>query len=540
MRHPGIALVLALALLLGLSACGGRAPSSEEQARRTLEEWSAGVEPVQADGTQTWALTSAAPAAGLAFAESGRIAGEPPRQRPPNGEPYHDTFFENYGVNPFIATEDEQVSTFAMDVDTASYTVARAYIQEGSMPPKDAIRVEEFINYFAQSYPDSDGAFALHLDGAHSAFGEENKHLLRVGIQSKHIGPEERRDAVLTFVIDVSGSMGLDNRLGLVKRSLQMLTGQLRDEDEVGIVVYGSHARLVLEPTSDKDAILSAIDGLTSAGSTNAEHGLLLGYETAAEAFQEGKINRVILASDGVANVGETGADAILENVKGLAEAGITLTTLGVGMANYNDVLMEKLANHGDGSYFYLDTDDEAAQLFGPGLPGMLEIIASDAKVQVEFNPETVDRYRLIGYENRALETEDFEDDSVDAGEVGAGHSVTALYELRLRDGASGKVADVRVRHLDPRTGEPSETGAVITAEAMRMSFAQAAPRFRFTAAVAEFAEILRESFWAEEGTLDAVYEHATDALAAFETFDATERDWDFIAMVENAMALDR
>ncbi len=454
---------------------------------------------------------------------------------PVNDDPFDLTFFENYGVNPYISTEDDRFSTFAMDVDTASYTVARSYLNSGNLPPKASIRVEEFVNYFEQGYPPAEGTFRIHLDGAQHVFGEDNKHLLRVGIQSRSLTAATRRSANLTFVIDVSGSMDLDNRLGLAKRSLLMLVGQLRADDEVGIVVYGSSAREVLELTSDKNVIRSAVNGLSAGGSTYAEEGLNFGYRMATDAFDEDKINRVILVSDGVANVGKTGADSILKSVKSFSNNQITLTTIGVGMENYNDVLMEKLANHGDGSYFYLDTDDEAAQLFGPGLPGLLEIVASDAKIQVEFNPEVVDRYRLIGYENRAIADEDFRDDTVDAGEVGAGHTVTALYELRVIDGADGEVGTVRVRHEDLVTHEVEEIRSTVTAAEIDRPFREGVPRLRFAAAIAEFAELLRESPWAEDGTLDDVL---AEPEAAIDELEATERDRDFIASVELAIGL--
>ena len=351
---------------------------------------------------------------------------------PPSSREPYDMFFEDYGVNPSIDTEDDNLSTFALDVDTGSYTVARNYLQDGNMPPSEAIRVEEFVNYFDQDYPNPPAhqAFTISVDGAPSPFTlNERYDMLRIGIQGFQVPEWERKDASLVFVIDVSGSMNMDNRLGLVKRSLELLVEQMRSTDQVAIVVYGSDARLVLDstPGSAKGKILSAIHRLQPEGATNAEAGLRLGYRTAMKNYLPGGINRIILCSDGVANVGQTEADAILDEVHGYVEEGITLATIGFGMDNYNDTLMEQLADNGDGFYAYVDDMGEAQRLFVDQITGTLQTIALDAKVQVDFNPDVVARYRLVGFENRAVADDDFRDNSVDAGEIGAGHSVTAL-----------------------------------------------------------------------------------------------------------------
>jgi Ca-activated chloride channel family protein len=306
-------------------------------------------------------------------------------------------FFEDYGVNPSIDTEDDHLSTFALDVDTGSYTVMRNYLSEGNLPPADSVRVEEYVNYFEQGYPNPPPIRHLGFtDGAPAPFTHSERYqMLRVGIQGYDVPEEERKDASLTLVIDVSGSMDMDNRLGLVKRSLEMLVEQLRPYDRVGIVVYGSDARVVLEPTSgsDKGRILEAIYSLQPEGATNAEAGIRLGYQMAMHAYNPEGINRVILCSDGVANVGVTGPDAILEEVRHYVEDGyyrVTLTTIGFGMDNYNDVLMEQLADNGDGFYAYVDDQREARRLFIDQITGTLQTIAMDAKVQVEFNPHVV------------------------------------------------------------------------------------------------------------------------------------------------------
>ena len=432
-----------------------------------------------------------------------------PALNPPNGAVYDDVFFKEYGTNPFIDTEDDNFSTFGMDVDTASYSVTRRYLRDGHLPPSEAVRVEEFVNAFDYNYvPPSQDAFAVHIEGAPSRFGEGKRlQMLRIGIQGRVIPDENRKDAMLTFVIDVSGSMAMENRLELVKRALTLLVEQLRPGDEVAIVVYGTNARTVLPHTGieNREEILAAIHSLTPEGVTNAEEGLRLGYTHALRNAKIGSINRVILCSDGVANVGETGPDAILKTIRSHVEEGITLTTVGFGMGNYNDVLMEQLANKGNGSYAYVDTLNEAKRIFVENLTGTLQLIAKDAKVQVEFNPQVVSRFRLLGYENRRLDHEDFRDDDADGGEIGSGHSVTTLYEIKLHEGATGQLATVFIRHEDPDTHRVSETSEEIFTTELKGTFEEASPEFQLAATVAEFAEILRESYWAREGSLAVV-----------------------------------
>ena len=432
-----------------------------------------------------------------------------PALNPPNSAVYDDVFFKNYGTNPFIDTEDDHLSTFGMDVDTASYSVMRRYLRDRHIPPPEAVRVEEFINAFDYNYaPPSEQAFAVHIGGAPSRFGEGKRlQLLRIGIQGRVIPDENRKDATLTFVIDVSGSMAMENRLELVKRALTLLVEQLRPGDEVAIVVYGSRARTVLPHTEieGREKILKAIHSLKPDGVTNAEEGLRLGYTLALRNAKVGGINRVILCSDGVANVGETGSDAILQKIRSHVEEGITLTTIGFGMGNYNDILMEQLANDGNGSYAYVDTLNEAKRIFVENLTGTLQLIAKDAKVQVDFNPQVVSRFRLLGYENRRLDHEDFRDDKADGGEIGSGHSVTALYEIKLHEGATGQLATVFIRYEDPDTRRISEISEDIFTTQLKGTFEEASPEFQLAATIAEFAEILRESFWAQEGSLQTV-----------------------------------
>ncbi len=424
----------------------------------------------------------------------------------PNDQPYGDVFFEAYGVNPRIDTEDDHLSTFAIDVDTASYTIMRRYINDGYLPANESVRVEEYINYFEQGYasPDED-TFAIYLEGAPSPYAD-NYQLLRVGIKGYDIDPDLRDDVVLTFVIDVSGSMDRENRLELVKDSLRLLLDELRPTDEVGIVVYGSEARVILEPTpvGERRDIMRAIQRLRPEGATNAEGGLILAYQMASAAFVPSSTNRVILCSDGVANVGHTGPESILNIIEAHAKDGIYLTTVGFGMGNYNDVLMEQLADNGDGFYSYVDDIKEAERVFVHNLTSTLQVVARDAKIQVDFNPEIVSRYRLIGYENRDVADEDFRNDAVDAGEIGLGHSVTALYEIKfhkeaLERGAAQPVLNVYMRWEDPDNGEISEINKMMLLSDFVSEFKVTSTRFQLAVVVAQYAEVLRNSYWAKE-----------------------------------------
>ncbi len=459
----------------------------------------------------------------------------------PNGQPYWDNYFKNYGVNPFIDTEDDHFSTFALDVDTGSYSIARRYLKDGHVPEPDAVRVEEFVNSFDQGYPipSAERTFSITLDAGPSPFTENDKYdLMRVGIQGYSIPDEERKDVALTFVIDVSGSMNLEDRLELVKKSLKILLDQLRDRDSVSIVVYGTEARVVLEPTSgdEKDTILDAIMSLHPEGATNAEGGLILGYMMAQESYKPKQINRVILCSDGVANVGNTGADEILEKIHRYAREGITLTTLGFGMGNYNDVLMEQLADKGDGFYAYIDTLSEAKRLFVDNLTSTLQVIAMNAKIQVDFNPRAVARYRLVGFENRAVADDDFRNDKVDAGEIGAGHAVTALYEIKFQSEYIGDVASVHLRWEDPQTHHVSELVQTMHRNDVSTTFEDTSLYFQWDAVVSEFAEIMRDSYWAKGSDMSMIYKEAKEISQKYPS-DPTRHE--LVELVRLAMKID-
>ena len=423
--------------------------------------------------------------------------------------------FEDYGVRGFVPAAKDNLSTFSVDVDTGAYTLARSYVQDGFLPPEDAVRPEEFVNYFDYHYPNPERGetFAISVDGAPAPVLTDASHrMLRVGIQGYAVPTDERPNANLTFVIDVSGSMDMENRLGLAKRALYLLIDELRPTDQVAVVVYGDTAQMVLPMTAaeEKQTILRAINQLAPEGSTNAAAGLELGYEIAAEQLDPEAINRVILVSDGVANVGPTESDQILRMIKRQAEEGINMTTIGMGMGNYNDVLMEQLADDGDGFYSYVDTLEQARRVFVDQLTSTLLTIAKDAKIQVEFNPETVGQYRLVGYENRKVKDDDFRDDDGDAGEVGGRHSVTALYELEMVQDASdpdATVATVHLRWQEPASGEVIEIAQEFTLGEMAQSFEQADPRFQLATIVAEYAEVLRHSEYGEETWLGDLYD---------------------------------
>ena len=488
-----ITLAIALAVLTAtLAACGGYDPTPTP-----LREYRPPT-PTARVIIQDPSVPTATPAPA---SDQGVIGGT----TNPNAAPYDLTFYEHSGVNPFIDTEDDRLSTFAIDVDTASYTVARRYVRDGNMPDPASVRVEEFVNFFDHDYaPPTRDPFAIHMEGSPSPFGGENHWLMRVGLQAREVGEWQRKDATLIFAIDVSGSMGREDRLGLVKRSLALLVDELGPRDSVGIVTYGSSGQVLLWPTDggERGAIMHAINSLNAGGSTYAEEGLRLAYDMAANEVRSGRITRVLLLSDGVGNVGRTSADGILEQIRGHVDRGVTLTTVGFGMGNYNDVLMEQLANDGDGAYHYVDSLSEARRVFVDNLTSTIQTVAKDAKVQVEFNPAVVSRYRLLGYENRAVADEDFRDDTVDAGEIGAGHSVTALYELKFHEGAAGDIGAVSLRYEDPDTRGITEIRRSLQVRELAPWFESASPRFQLAAVVAEYAEILRDSYWAQDGDL--------------------------------------
>jgi Ca-activated chloride channel family protein len=408
-------------------------------------------------------------------------------------------------ASPFVQTTADQLSTFALDVDTGAYTAARGYINAGQLPPPESARAEEFLNYFHYDYPaPQQGDFGIYVDGAPSPWGQGDTQIVRVGIPGRRIDDSQRKDAALTFVVDASGSMDRPSRLPLAKQALALLAGELRESDSVSIVVFGSESHVVLQPTSaaQRDTILQAIDSLGIEGATNIEGGLQMAYELAAKNFKPGAINRVILLTDGEANIGATGPDSILQTIQDQRAQGVLLSTVGFGMGDYNDPMLERLADAGNGNYAYVDTLDAARRIFVQNLTGTLQVIAKDAKVQVDFNPAVVASYRLIGYDNRAVADADFRNDTVDAGEVGAGHSVTALYELHMTGQGQGTALTVQLRYADTN-GEIREIAQPFGSAGFGRDFAEAAPRFQQAVAVAGFAEQLHTGMGAP--SLDSV-----------------------------------
>lgn len=478
MRFRPLVVGVGLVALLGLAACGGSGESTSS-ARAPM--------------------ATAAP----------RQPAAPQQEDAGSGEAARAEASASAGQDSEKDTTTAQISTFALDVDTASYGYARRTLQEGRWPAPGEIRPEEWVNAFRQDYaqPSGDG-FAVHVDGA--KLPQRDEAVLRVGLQTRASDSAERRPANLTFVVDVSGSMAEAGRLDLVKAALLKLLDQLAPGDQVSIVSFSDDAEVLasMTPLTARQELRAAVERLSISGGTNLEAGVLTGYQEASKAFRPAATNRVILLSDGLANQGATQWQAISDRVKEQAAKQLTLLTVGVGR-DYGDELMERLADTGDGMAVYVSSEEEATKLFTTQLPATLDLRARDAKAQVVFNPSVVESYRLIGYENRALTTEEFRDDSRDGGEIGPGHSVTALYALKLKPGAEGQLAQATVRWQDPDTRAASETGATLGSGDLAASiWSQASVRLQVDVVVAAFAVYLRdrEAFGMDLGTLG---EHA-------------------------------
>ena len=458
----------------------------------------------------------------------------------------------------FVMPQDEPLSTFSIDVDRAAYSNVRRFINQGQMPPNDAVRIEEMVNYFAYEYPQPTGEhpFSITTEIGAAPWAPEHK-LLHIGLQGLKIDTEDLPPSNLVFLIDVSGSMSAPNKLGLVKSSMHMLVEQLRPEDRVGMVVYAGAAGVVLESTSgaEKGKILDALERLQAGGSTAGGAGIDLAYSIARKHYMEEGNNRVILCTDGDFNVGTSstgGLERLIEERRG---DGIFLTTLGYGMGNYQDSKMEILADKGNGNYAYIDNAQEAKKVLVNEFGGTLFTIAKDVKLQLEFNPKFVQAYRLIGYENRRLAAEDFNDDTKDAGELGAGHTVTALYEIipvgvessflpnvdELKYQASGsltpasatdELVTVKFRYKKPDGVRSQLMTHVVTMEGS----GDLTNNFRWSSAVAEFGLLLRESTYAQQANFASVLENATAA----QSYDPEGYRAEFIRLVESASLMAR
>lgn len=448
----------------------------------------------------------------------------------------------------FLPAMDNPLSTFSIDVDRASYANVRRFLNSNRLPPSDAVRIEEMINYFTYDYPYPTEEVPFSLTTEHSACPwNPNHQLALVGLQGMKIDTENLPPNNLTFLLDVSGSMNSPNKLPLLKSAVQLLIKQLRPQDRVSIVVYAGAAGLVLEPTSNKEKILEAIDRLNAGGSTAGGAGIELAYKTAMESFIENGNNRVILATDGDFNVGISSDGALTRLIEEKRKTGIYLTVLGFGTGNYKDSKMEQLADKGNGNYAYIDDLLEAKKVLVSEMGGTLTAIAKDVKIQIEFNPAQVKAYRLIGYENRRLANEEFDDDTKDAGELGAGHSVTALYEIIPANSAeiiptadelkyqqtqiiaSDEFMTVKLRYKEP----DSETSRLLT-ETVTASADNASNNLRFASAVAEFGLLLHNSEYKAEADYDQLIQRAKAAKGKDEEGYRAE----FIRLAEKAQLL--
>ena len=464
--------------------------------------------------------------------------------------------------NAFKRVLDEPLSTFSIDVDTASYANVRRFLVQGQRPPADAVRIEELVNYFAYEDPAPTGRepFATTIEVA-SAPWQPRHRLVRIGLQGRPIADLPARPKNLVFLIDVSGSMNSADKLPLLKRSMRMLVEELEGNDRVSVVVYAGASGVALPATSieHRARILQAIDELTPGGSTNGAGGIELAYEIAAEEFLDGGINRVVLATDGDFNVGISDEGSLVRLIEEKAASGVFLSVLGFGTGNLQDSKMEQLADHGNGNYAYIDSVYEAHKVLVREIGGTLETIAKDVKVQVEFNPAEVEAFRLIGYENRLLAHADFNDDEKDAGEIGAGHSVVALYEvvpagtelevsgvdpLKYQSVAaergvgagdgSGELLTVKLRYKEPE-GSKSRLLEFPLRDS-NASFAEGSANLRFAAAVAGFGMLLRNSRFKGDADWSAVREWAAEAVGADPHGDRLE----FVRLVEKAGILYR
>jgi Ca-activated chloride channel family protein len=430
--------------------------------------------------------------------------------------------FQSCSINP--------LSTFSIDVDTASYSLVRRFINSGQLPSPDAVRIEEMINYFSYDYPqpEGDAPFSVTTEVA-SCPWNENRRLLRIGMKGREMEKDRKPPSNLVFLVDVSGSMNASNKLNLVKQGLGILVGEMTEDDHIALVAYAGASGLVLPstPADNKRNILDALESLQSGGSTNGGEGIMLAYETAAQNFITDGVNRVILCTDGDFNVGVTSRGELTSLIEKEAQTGIYLSILGFGMGNFKDATMEELSNKGNGNYAYIDTINEAKKVLSDQMTGTLFTIAKDVKIQIEFNPLEVEAYRLIGYENRMMRAEDFQDDKKDAGEIGAGHTVTALYEILLKNSGetadlpsvdplkyqekselsqnafSGELATVKLRYKEPDEEESRLLDFPVKDE--NAGFENASDDFKFASAVAAYGMILRDSEFKGNATLDMV-----------------------------------
>lgn len=465
-----------------------------------------------------------------------------------NGERYAEI-----SENPFLETLRAPLSTFSIDVDTASYSNVRRFLNQGSLPPKDAVRIEEMVNYFEYDYPQPVGdlPFSVNTEVAVCPWNTNHK-IVQIGLQGKKVSLDNVPPSNLVFLLDVSGSMNSPDKLPLLKQGLKTMVNQLSSKDRVAIVVYAGASGLALPSTSadNKGEIISALENLQAGGSTNGGQGIRLAYQVAQDNFITNGNNRVILATDGDFNVGLTGDNELVSMIEQKRQSNIFLSVLGFGTGNLNDSMMEKLADKGNGNYAYIDTNEEARKALGQQVAGTLYTIAKDVKIQVEFNPAKVAGYRLLGYENRLLADKDFNDDKKDAGEIGAGHSVTALYEIVP---AGQKVVNPGVDELRYSKIEPSDTqfNAELLTVKLRYkepdgdqsklltmglldknnAFENASENLRFAAAVAGFGMLLRDSNYKGNANFNNILQIANSSRSN----DLKNYRNEFVELIEKA-----
>lgn len=505
--------------------------------------------------------SAGAPPAGLARAKVKSVGPSAPQQIAQTGVllkddsavdvPHNTESYDAITENRFVSALNKPLSTFSVDVDTASYSNMRRFLREGQTPPKGAIRIEEFLNYFDYDYPEpqGDAPFSVYTEIGAAPWAVGHR-IVHVGLQGKTIAQENVPPRNLVFLLDVSGSMSDPNKLPLLKRSFAALLETLGEKDTVAITVYAGASGLVLPATSaaDKRTILGALERLEAGGSTNGGEGIQLAYQVARAQKRAGSVNRVILATDGDFNVGTTSQSDLLDLIEQERKSGVFLTVLGFGMGNYKDSTLEQLADHGNGNYAYIDSDQEARKVLVQQANATLVTIAKDVKIQVEFNPAVVGAYRLIGYENRALQDQDFHDDKKDAGDIGAGHTVTALYEIVTPEQASKLAPSERLKYQVPETSATTSEALTVklrfkrpTANSSELLSIPVPNRtvpedktsesFRFSAAVATFGMTLRGSEYKGASSLALARQLATQSLGT----DRFGHRKEFISLIDAA-----
>ena len=525
-----------------LTACQPASPSYESG----MQKNSAAKKDLALDGAAYKPIPAEAPAA-VAYSPAAVYNVQETAPHVTNTERY-----QKQPDQPVKAVAQEPVSTFSIDVDTGSYANVRRFLTNGEQPPKDAVRIEEIVNYFPYNYPLPTGThpFAIHTQTVDSPWQPEAK-LIKIGIQAQDLVKKELPPANLVFLVDVSGSMDEPDKLPLVKKTLRILTEQLRPQDKVTLITYADGEALVLPPTSgdNKDEILRAINKLQAGGSTAGESALKMAYEQAQKAYVKNGINRILLATDGDFNVGVSSTDALKSMVAEKRKSGISLTTLGFGTGNYNEDMMEQIADAGDGNYSYIDNEKEAKKVLQHQLTSTLATVAQDVKIQVEFNPATVKEYRLVGYTNRTLRNEDFNNDKVDAGDIGSGHSVTAIYEIipqgkqgwlnesryqkaPAASGGKNEYAFVKVRYKLP--GQSTSKLIEQAVPAISIPLAQADEDTRLALAAASYAQALRGGEYNGKLDWDAIEQMAKQAKGK-DPFGLQE---EFVELVKIAKSL--